>query len=162
VKTTFLVVASAVLLTACGSSGDKAEPVTTEPAATQSAVPEPPKPEPAAAAPALKVTDSNMGAGEPAKNGDTVQVHYTGWLYENGQRGAKFDSSLDRGQPLELTIGQSPVIKGWTEGLVGMKAGGKRELIIPPDLAYGPSGRPPLIPPNATLDFEIEMVKISR
>jgi len=89
-------------------------------------------------------------------------VHYTGWLYENGKRGTKFDSSVDRGQPFEMTIGRTSVIKGWTEGLVGMKAGGKRELIIPSDMAYGPGGRPPIIPPNSTLDFEIEMLKISK
>jgi FKBP-type peptidyl-prolyl cis-trans isomerase len=88
-------------------------------------------------------------------------VHYTGWLYENGMRGAKFDSSVDRGQPFEFTVG-SGVISGWSEGVVGMKAGGKRELIIPPALGYGARGAGGVIPPNATLDFEIELLKILR
>jgi len=143
------------------------EPPKLEPAKTESAKPAPAKNEPKSApketttSSGLKIIDSKEGQGEAAKTGDTVQVHYTGWLYENGKRGTKFDSSVDRGQPFEMTIGRTSVIKGWTEGLVGMKTGGKRELIIPSDLAYGPGGRPP-IPPNATLDFELEMLKISK
>lgn len=104
--------------------------------------------------------DSKEGAGDAVKTGNTILVHYTGWLYENGKRGTKFDSSVDRGQPFDFTVG-SGVIKGWSEGVVGMKPGGKRELIIPPALAYGPAGIGP-IPPNATLDFEIELLKILR
>lgn len=110
----------------------------------------------------LKYIDHKVGAGGEAVDGSKVEVHYTGWLYENGKRGSKFDSSLDRGQPFPLQIGVTSVIKGWTEGLKGMKVGGKRELIIPPDLGYGPRGFPPVIPPNATLNFEIELLKTTK
>ena len=109
----------------------------------------------------LKVVDLTPGQGDAAKPGDTVLVHYTGWLYENGKRTTKFDSSVG-GEPFAVTIGITGVIRGWTEGLVGMKQGGKRELIIPPDKAYGPRGFPGAIPPNATLDFEIELVKLTK
>ena len=104
----------------------------------------------------LKYVDQKVGDGAEAKEGSKVKVHYTGTL-ENGK---KFDSSLDRGEPFELTIGKSRVIKGWTEGLQGMKVGGKRKLIIPPDLGYGADGSPPVIPPNSTLIFEIEMLDV--
>ncbi|HET9217492.1 MAG TPA: FKBP-type peptidyl-prolyl cis-trans isomerase [Terriglobia bacterium] len=110
----------------------------------------------------LKMIDSKEGQGDAVKTGNTISVHYTGWLYENGKRGRKFDSSVDRGQPFNFTVG-SGVIKGWSEGVVGMKPGGKRELIIPPDLAYGPGGAGGgIIPSNATLDFEIELLQILR
>jgi len=108
----------------------------------------------------LKYIDLKVGTGEEAQNGTTVSVHYTGWLYENGKRGAKFDSSVDRGQPYELTL-PGRVIKGWNEGLIGMKVGGKRELIIPPDLAYGANPRGS-IPANSTLNFEIELLKVTK
>jgi peptidylprolyl isomerase len=110
---------------------------------------------------ALKIIDSKVGEGDAVKTGNFIQVHYTGWLYENGMRGAKFDSSLDRGQPFSFTVG-SGVIQGWSDGVVGMKPGGKRELIIPPDLGYGARGAGGVIPPNAVLDFEIELLKIVR
>jgi FKBP-type peptidyl-prolyl cis-trans isomerase FkpA len=109
----------------------------------------------------LKMIDSKEGQGDAVKTGDTVSVHYSGWLYENEKRGTKFDSSLDRGQPFFFTVGRG-VIRGWSEGVVGMKPGGKRQLIIPPDLAYGPRGAGGVIPPNATLDFEIELLQIMR
>jgi|RhiMetdeSRZDD1v2_1073273.scaffolds.fasta_scaffold1204578_1 FKBP-type peptidyl-prolyl cis-trans isomerase FkpA len=109
----------------------------------------------------LKYTDLVVGKGDAAKNGDKVDVHYTGWLYENGKRGDKFDSSVGR-SPFSVTIGTTRVIQGWTEGLQGMRVGGKRELIIPPNLGYGGQGFPGAIPPNATLDFEIEMLNISK
>lgn len=109
----------------------------------------------------LKIIDSKEGQGEAVKAGNFIQVHYTGWLYENGVRGTKFDSSVDRGQPFEFTVGRG-VISGWSEGVVGMKPGGKRELIIPPALGYGAQGAGGVIPPNATLDFEIELLKIVR
>ena len=125
-----------------------------------------PKNEPKAAAPkettlssGLKMIDSKEGQGAAVKTGDNIAVHYTGWLYEGGKRGKKFDSSLDRGQPFVFTVGQG-VIRGWSEGVVGMKPGGKRELIIPADLAYGPRGACGVIPPDATLDFEIELLEI--
>ncbi len=109
----------------------------------------------------LKYTDLVVGKGQEAKAGDTVKVDYTGWLYQKGTRGAKFDSSKDRNKPFIFKIGEGKVIKGWEEGVKGMKVGGKRELIIPPALAYGAKGFGP-IPPNATLDFEIELLGISQ
>jgi FKBP-type peptidyl-prolyl cis-trans isomerase len=109
----------------------------------------------------LQVIDLMTGKGESAERGDTVQVNYTGWLYENGKRTTQFDSSIGR-EPFQMTIGVTGVIRGWTQGLVGMKVGGKRELIIPPDLGYGTKGAPPVIPPGATLDFEIELLKLTK
>ncbi len=110
----------------------------------------------------LKYLDTKVGTGDEAKKGMNVTVHYTGWLYEKGQRGTKFDSSVDRGQPYPFQLGAGAVIKGWDEGVAGMKVGGKRELIIPPDLGYGVRGYPPVIPPNATLDFEVELLKVAK
>lgn len=104
----------------------------------------------------LQYQDILVGSGAAAKSGDTVSVHYTGTLAD----GSKFDSSLDRGTPFEFTIGAGRVIKGWEEGLLGMNVGGKRRLIIPPDLGYGPAGYPPVIPQNATLYFDIELLAI--
>jgi len=102
----------------------------------------------------LKYIDLVIGTGESPKPGQIVTVHYTGTL----ENGTKFDSSVDRGQPLSFPIGVGRVIKGWDEGVMTMKIGGKRKLIIPPDLAYGVSGRPPVIPPSATLIFEVELL----
>jgi FKBP-type peptidyl-prolyl cis-trans isomerase len=104
----------------------------------------------------LQVEDLVVGTGEQADTGDTVSVHYTGTL----QDGTKFDSSLDRGQPYTFTIGQGRVIAGWDEGIPGMKVGGKRKLTIPPDLGYGAAGSPPVIPANATLIFEVELLEV--
>ncbi|MBD3176168.1 MAG: FKBP-type peptidyl-prolyl cis-trans isomerase [Armatimonadia bacterium] len=97
------------------------------------------------------------GEGEVAEPGDTVAVHYTGTLKSTG---AKFDSSLDRGEPIVFPLGAGAVIAGWDEGIAGMKAGEKRKLIIPSDLAYGSMGSPPVIPPNADLVFETELVEV--
>ena len=108
----------------------------------------------------LKIIDHKEGQGDAVKTGNFIQVNYTGWLYENGVRGSKFDSSVGR-TPFEFNVGQG-VIAGWSEGVVGMKPGGKRELIIPPALAYGERGFPGAIPPNSTLNFEIELLKILR
>ena len=108
----------------------------------------------------LKYTDTNVGTGAEAEKGHKVSVHYTGWLYTNGAKGAKFDSSLDRGQPFGFALGAGQVIRGWDEGVAGMKIGGKRTLIIPPDLGYGARGAPGAIPPNATLMFDVELLKI--
>ncbi len=110
----------------------------------------------------LKYIDLKIGTGVTAVKGSKIQVHYTGWLYENGKRGKKFDSSVDRGKPFVVnSLGSREVIAGWGEGIQGMKVGGRRELIIPPKLAYGPGGRPPQIPTNATLDFEVDLLAIS-
>lgn len=105
----------------------------------------------------LNIEDIKLGGGDEVKAGDKVSVHYTGWLTD----GTKFDSSLDRGQPFSFTVGAGQVIAGWEQGLLGMKAGGKRKLVIPAALGYGASGVPGAIPPNAILIFEIELLKIS-
>ena len=119
------------------------------------------KPKEVTTASGLKYTDLVVGKGDEAKKGDTVSVNYTGWLFVNGKRGDKFDSSIGRA-PFEVTVGEGRVIRGWDEGLQGMRVGGKRELIIPPDLGYGARGAGGVIPPNATLDFEVELLKISK
>ena len=108
----------------------------------------------------LQMTDTTVGTGASPKPGQTAVVHYTGWLYENGQKGKKFDSSVDRGQPFEFPIGQHQVIAGWDEGVASMKVGGKRTLIIPPALGYGARGAGGVIPPNATLIFDVELLGV--
>jgi FKBP-type peptidyl-prolyl cis-trans isomerase FkpA len=108
----------------------------------------------------LQVTDSKVGTGATPKPGQTAVVHYTGWLYQDGAKGKKFDSSVDRGQPFEFPLGQHRVIGGWDEGVASMKVGGKRTLIIPPELGYGARGAGGVIPPNATLIFEIELLGV--
>ncbi|HAA95155.1 MAG TPA: peptidylprolyl isomerase [Dehalococcoidia bacterium] len=102
----------------------------------------------------LQYTDIAIGDGDTVASGMTVVVHYTGWLLD----GSKFDSSVDRGTPFEFPLGAGRVIRGWEEGVAGMNIGGKRELIIPPDLGYGASGAGGVIPPNATLKFEVELL----
>ncbi|MFK7965439.1 MAG: FKBP-type peptidyl-prolyl cis-trans isomerase [Burkholderiaceae bacterium] len=108
----------------------------------------------------LQMADIEVGDGAEAAAGQQVTVHYTGWLYENGAAGAKFDSSKDRGQPFQFGLGAGQVIKGWDEGVVGMKVGGKRHLIIPPEMGYGARGAGGVIPPNATLMFEVELLGV--
>ncbi len=104
----------------------------------------------------LKFEDLSIGAGDVAVPGDKVSVHYTGWLVEGG----RFDSSLDRNQPFDFTLGKGMVIAGWDEGVAGMKVGGKRRLTIPPQLGYGSRGAGGVIPPEATLVFEVELLSI--
>jgi peptidylprolyl isomerase len=108
----------------------------------------------------LQITDSKVGTGATPKPGQTCVVHYTGWLYQDGAKGKKFDSSVDRGQPFEFPVGQHRVIAGWDEGVASMKVGGKRTLIIPPELGYGARGAGGAIPPNATLIFDVELLDV--
>lgn len=109
----------------------------------------------------LEKKDMKSGKGAEATAGKKVSVHYTGWLWENGKQGKKFDSSVDRKQPFEFLLGGGQVIKGWDQGVQGMKVGGKRKLTIPPDLAYGPNGAAPVIPPNSTLIFDVELLGVN-
>jgi FKBP-type peptidyl-prolyl cis-trans isomerase len=108
----------------------------------------------------LKYTDTKLGDGAAAAAGDKVSVHYTGWLSKDGAKGAKFDSSRDRGRPFDFTLGAHQVIAGWDEGVAGMKVGGERTLTIPPELGYGAGGAGAVIPPNATLIFDVELLKV--
>src|ERR1700745_1190817 len=108
----------------------------------------------------LKIIDIKVGAGPSPKPGQTCVMNYTGRLYDNGKKGAKFDSSLDRSQPFSFPIGQHQVIAGWDEGVATMKVGGKRTLIIPPELGYGARGAGGVIPPNATLIFDVELLSV--
>jgi FKBP-type peptidyl-prolyl cis-trans isomerase len=157
-----IVIAFVSTVAACDRVPEPASRPKPEPVAEPSAAPvvTPPTATSASAAPA-KVTelakkDLKPGSGPAAASGDTVRVHYTGTLMD----GTKFDSSLDRGDPFEFTLGQGGVIKGWDEGVVGMKKGGKRKLTIPSEKAYGKRGSPPKIPPDAPLEFEIELLEI--
>ena len=108
----------------------------------------------------LQFEDTAVGSGALAKAGQYVSVHYTGWLYNDGVKGAKFDSSKDRGDPFEFGLGQGMVIRGWDEGVQGMKVGGTRLLVIPPALGYGARGAGGVIPPHATLMFEVELLGV--
>jgi peptidylprolyl isomerase len=108
----------------------------------------------------LKIIDVKVGTGASPKTGQTCVMHYTGWLYEGGVKGKKFDSSVDRNEPFEFAIGNGNVIRGWDEGVATMKVGGKRTLIIPPALGYGARGAGGVIPPNATLLFDVELLGV--
>jgi hypothetical protein len=142
--------AFAVALLPAGCSKGVSEPGSSD---FKPAAPTPADPGPAT----LQTIDDKVGAGAAAASGDTVRVHYTGTL----MNGTKFDSSRDRGTPLDFKLGQGAVIKGWDEGVVGMKVGGKRRLVIPYALAYGDDGRPPEIPAKAGLKFEIELLELN-
>lgn len=108
----------------------------------------------------LKYIDVQKGTGAEAVSGKSVKVHYTGWLYLAGSKGKKFDSSVDRGEPFSFPLGGGRVIKGWDEGVAGMKVGGKRTLIIPSDLGYGSRGAGSVIPANASLVFDVELLGV--
>ena len=108
----------------------------------------------------LDYEDTLIGAGDLASKGQSVTVHYTGWLYQDSAQGAKFDSSKDRGDPFVFSLGAGMVIKGWDEGVAGMRVGGTRVLIIPAALGYGARGAGGVIPPNATLKFEVELLGV--
>jgi peptidylprolyl isomerase len=112
------------------------------------------------AAAGLQITDTKVGTGFSPKPGQTCVVHYTGWLYQNGVKGKKFDSSLDRKTPFSFVLGEQKVIEGWERGVSTMKVGGKRTLIVPPALGYGAAGMGASIPPNATLIFDIELLDV--
>jgi FKBP-type peptidyl-prolyl cis-trans isomerase FkpA len=111
----------------------------------------------------LQIEELVEGSGATAQSGQRVRVHYTGWLYDptaDKSRGRKFDSSKDRGQPFAFGLGQGQVIRGWDEGVAGMKVGGTRVLTIPPEMGYGARGAGGVIPPNATLVFEVELLGV--
>ncbi|HWP86040.1 MAG TPA: FKBP-type peptidyl-prolyl cis-trans isomerase [Terriglobia bacterium] len=148
-----LLIAWAVLMRSPGGAQNSNPPTP-----DSTAKPTPVQGEPVKTASGLQYWEIKAGAGETAVKGQTVRVHYTGWL-TNGQ---KFDSSVDRGQPFVFPLGAGRVIKGWDEGVAGMKVGGKRQLRIPPELGYGARGAGNVIPPNATLIFDVELLGISK
>ncbi|MEZ5500603.1 MAG: FKBP-type peptidyl-prolyl cis-trans isomerase [Steroidobacteraceae bacterium] len=128
----------------------------------QDEVPPPPAVDPGSTS-QVQITEITPGKGAAIEAGQTAQVHYSGWLYAEGapeQKGRKFDSSLDRNQPFEFRIGAGQVIAGWDQGVAGMRAGGKRRLVIPPELGYGARGAGGVIPPGATLVFDVELLAI--
>ncbi len=108
----------------------------------------------------LGIEDTQAGDGASPSKGQTCVMHYTGWLWLDGKKGSKFDSSVDRGRPFSFPLGMGRVIKGWDEGVASMKVGGKRTLLIPPALGYGAQGAGGVIPPNATLLFEVELLEL--
>jgi len=144
-------IAGLVLGVACGGDNQK----TTTPSATPNGPP-PVSAQPTVTASGLKIIEIKAGTGAAAQKGQTVSVHYTGWLAD----GTKFDSSLDRGQPISFVLGAGQLIPGFDEGAIGMQVGEQRRLIIPPNLAYGAAGRPPVIPANAELTFDIELMSV--
>jgi peptidylprolyl isomerase len=159
---TAVLIAAALVLAVFGGDGDGGGPsVLASPTAQSTptaadAGPPPLAGEPTVTATGLKFIDTTVGTGPTPQPGQIVSVHYTGWLSD----GAKFESSLDTGTPIEFQFGTGGVIPGWDEGLSTMQAGGKRRLIIPPDLAYGEAGSPPAIPPHAELTFDVELLAI--
>ncbi len=141
--------AAMLILTGCAGTTDTATPAA------------PPVPAMATTTPSgLQYADTVPGKGRSPRRGQTAVVHYTGWLYVDGARGKKFDSSVDKGTPFEFRVGQGDVIRGWDEGVITMKTGGKRTLIIPPALGYGERGAGTDIPANATLIFDVELIAV--
>ncbi len=108
----------------------------------------------------LQITDTRPGSGAEARDGQTVTVHYTGWLHVDGAQGPRFDSSRDRGEPFRFVLGAGMVIRGWDQGVAGMRVGGQRTLVIPPELGYGARGAGGVIPPHATLMFDVELLDV--
>ena len=167
---TLLLAVPFLVLAACSQGSDTSQSATDRAAAHSARAPMNPDPAANTYAPALGITlaqftkqasglythDDTTGTGPVATPGKTVQVHYTGWLAD----GDKFDSSLDRGEPIAFTLGQGEVIRGWDEGIAGMKVGGARTLVIPGALAYGVRGSPPDIPPNSVLVFRVKLVGV--
>jgi len=148
-----------VPLVACGGGGEEASPTPTKPTAPATQAqggPPAVSGTPTVTASGLQIIDIKVGTGASPQTGQTVEVNYTGWLAD----GTKFDSSLDRDQTFSFVIGTGKVIKGWDEGVASMKVGGQRRLIIPPALGYGASGYPPVIPANAQLIFDVELISI--
>jgi peptidylprolyl isomerase len=129
-------------------------------ASTDTAPPQPPLPQMTTTPSGLQYADTLPGTGRAPRRGQTAVVHYTGGLYTDGNKGKKFDSSVDKGRPFEFKPGQGLVIRGWDEGVMTMKTGGKRTLIVPPELGYGAQGSPPEIPPNATLIFDVDLIAV--
>ncbi len=155
------VIAVLVLISVLGGDDGESDETSDAAASTTTSTTAPEKPDvtvPEGTPPtSLQSTDLVVGDGPEAQTGDAVEVHYVGKAYSTGE---EFDSSYERGQPLPVTLGQGGVIPGWDQGLVGMRVGGRRQLVIPPDLAYGPEGRPPAIGPNETLVFVIDMLAV--
>jgi FKBP-type peptidyl-prolyl cis-trans isomerase len=155
-----ILAAGLLLVVACGGNEDEEAAPSVTPASTTAAEgeggPPPVSAEATVTASGLQIIEVEVGTGDEAQSGQTASVHYTGWLAD----GTKFDSSLDRGQPITFVLGTGQLIPGFEEGITGMKVGGTRRLIIPPDLAYGAEGRPPVIPANAELTFDIQLVSL--
>jgi peptidylprolyl isomerase len=145
---------AAGLIAACAALAVIGSTVMSDPSTAQSAA------KPVTTSSGLQIIDTKVGTGASPRPNQTAIVHYTGWLYENGVKGKKFDSSVDRNEPFEFPVGAGRVIKGWDEGVATMKIGGKRTLIVPPQLGYGARGAGGAIPPNATLMFDVELLGV--
>ena len=160
ISTTVLAAVCAACFHLAGCANAQAPATTTKTGASTPDAPKPAKKDSKVitTASGLQMEDTKVGAGAEAKAGVTVSVHYTGWLFNDGVQGAKFDSSKDRGQPFQFSLGAGQVIKGWDEGVQGMSVGGTRRLVIPAELGYGARGAGGVIPPNATLLFEVDFL----